>query len=200
MDDEDSTSPEIITRKQAKQRGLVRYFTGKPCPKGHLAERFVSYGQCLACVTASRDAWYYANKERARAKNIEWHKNNQDRKRARDAAWRSRNPEKFRQSILSHYLANPEMYAVYRANRRARKRSAPGEGISAADIRALIERQGGRCVYCRRKTKLTLDHIVPLAGGGAHDVRNAQMACKSCNSSKGDKDPVDFAKTRGMLF
>lgn len=200
MADKDSTALGIGTRKQARERGLVRYFTGKACPRGHVAERFVSYGQCVACVTASRDAWYHANKERARAKNIEWHEKNPDRKRARDAAWKARNPEKARQAVQNHYLAHPEMYAVYRANRRASRRAAPGGGISAAEIRSLVERQGGRCVYCRRKTKLTLDHVVPLAGGGAHDINNAQMACKPCNSSKGHKDPLDFARTRGLLF
>lgn len=40
--------PEIISRKEAAARGLKRYFSGKPCPHGHLAERFVSHG-CVEC-------------------------------------------------------------------------------------------------------------------------------------------------------
>jgi hypothetical protein len=33
--------PEIISRAEAKARGLTRYFTGKPCKYGHIAERYV---------------------------------------------------------------------------------------------------------------------------------------------------------------
>ena len=39
---------EIISRKEAKERGLKRYFTGKPCKHGHIAERGVLSG-CLEC-------------------------------------------------------------------------------------------------------------------------------------------------------
>lgn len=41
--------PEIITRSEAKARGLNRYFTGAACPHGHITVRVVSSGACLAC-------------------------------------------------------------------------------------------------------------------------------------------------------
>lgn len=105
-----------ITRAEAKAAGLVRYFTGKPCPHGHVAERFASYGQCVECTVKSRDNWYENNKERAREKNILWHKNNPEAKRLRCAKWAANNRDKVRASIKAHYLANPEKYAAYRAN------------------------------------------------------------------------------------
>jgi len=40
---------QIITRKEARAKGLKRYFTGKPCKHGHVAERFVS-GPCVECA------------------------------------------------------------------------------------------------------------------------------------------------------
>jgi len=39
----------IISRKEAKENGLTRYFTGKSCKHGHIAERFISYG-CVECA------------------------------------------------------------------------------------------------------------------------------------------------------
>jgi hypothetical protein len=39
----------IISRKEAKARGLVRYFTGKPCRHGHVAERYLNSGSCVDC-------------------------------------------------------------------------------------------------------------------------------------------------------
>lgn len=41
--------PEIISRKEARALGLKRYFTGKPCPKGHISERIVHHADCLEC-------------------------------------------------------------------------------------------------------------------------------------------------------
>src|SRR6478736_6623936 len=40
----------IVTRADATDAGLKRYFTGKPCPKGHIAERYLSKGNCVACL------------------------------------------------------------------------------------------------------------------------------------------------------
>lgn len=41
---------EIITRKDALARGLTRYFTGKPCERGHVVERLASASNCTECV------------------------------------------------------------------------------------------------------------------------------------------------------
>jgi hypothetical protein len=39
----------IIARANALERGLSRYFTGKPCKHGHVTERQVSNRNCAAC-------------------------------------------------------------------------------------------------------------------------------------------------------
>lgn len=39
----------IITRKDARNAGLQRFFTGRPCREGHTAERYTSSGNCIAC-------------------------------------------------------------------------------------------------------------------------------------------------------
>lgn len=38
-----------ITRKEAAKRGLSRFWTGRMCKCEHLAERYVSNGQCVPC-------------------------------------------------------------------------------------------------------------------------------------------------------
>lgn len=47
----------IMTRPQAKALGLKRYWTGKPCPAGHLAYRLVSNWTCVECAQIRLDAW-----------------------------------------------------------------------------------------------------------------------------------------------
>jgi len=39
---------QVITRKEAAQQGLSRYFTGKPCHRGHISERYMK-GKCIEC-------------------------------------------------------------------------------------------------------------------------------------------------------
>lgn len=43
------TAPPIISRGDAKRAGLNKYFTGKPCRRGHVAERYAAGGHCETC-------------------------------------------------------------------------------------------------------------------------------------------------------
>jgi len=61
--------------------------------------------------------------------------------------------------------------------------------------RAALRDCGQRCVYCATRLdhrNATLDHVVPLARGGAHDPGNLVTACGPCNRLKGDMLPFDF--------
>jgi hypothetical protein len=40
----------ISSRTVARAAGLKRFFTGRPCKHGHLSERYVSTGSCIACL------------------------------------------------------------------------------------------------------------------------------------------------------
>lgn len=41
---------EIVTRSEAFQKNVKRYFTNRLCRRGHLAQRFTSSGACVECV------------------------------------------------------------------------------------------------------------------------------------------------------
>lgn len=61
----------IISRRDAHAQGLKRFFTGTPCKRGHLTERFVSNGGCAICInwqTPSR------NKPGPSGVNVAWPK------------------------------------------------------------------------------------------------------------------------------
>lgn len=54
---------------------------------------------------------------------------------------------------------------------------------------------GRRCVYCAAPLEFanaTLDHVYPLAHGGAHTLGNLVAACTRCNRLKGELLPVEF--------
>jgi len=59
----------IITRKEAKAKGLKRYFTGKPCKRGHISERLVCNKGCIECeLERKRKARASKRQERVQTK------------------------------------------------------------------------------------------------------------------------------------
>ena len=52
------------------------------------------------------------------------------------------------------------------------------------------------CWYCGKvvesKAELTIDHVIPRAKGGSNEMNNIIMVCKHCNSSKGDRDLLEW--------
>ena len=52
----DGAAPErvVMTKDEARLKGLKRYFTGTPCKRGHFSERDIPLGECLACRKAQR--------------------------------------------------------------------------------------------------------------------------------------------------
>jgi 5-methylcytosine-specific restriction enzyme A len=71
--------------------------------------------------------------------------------------------------------------------------------LTAAERRALLDRQGFVCAAC--PTKLTLEieggivigamvdeHIIPLALGGSNDLSNRELRCPTCAKAKTLRD------------
>lgn len=48
------------------------------------------------------------------------------------------------------------------------------------------------CVYCGSKENLTNDHIVPKRECHFNEIHNIVVACRNCNSSKSDKDLIEW--------
>ena len=56
------------------------------------------------------------------------------------------------------------------------------------------------CLYCGSTTKLSQDHIIPITRGQVdpriHELLNSSencvLACQKCNSSKGDRDILEW--------
>lgn len=126
---------------------------------------------CRECVKDTNSASYRANPERIHTQAKEWRALNPERSRAFSERWRK---------------ANPAKHAEKENRRRVRKRQGIVEKI---DPFAIYDRDGGRCHICGKrvpKSKMTLDHLVPVSKGGDHVALNVRLAHGSCNSSRGD--------------
>lgn len=51
--------------------------------------------------------------------------------------------------------------------------------------RQLVANSGERCANCGAEQNLVLDHVIPIAKGGASRLENLQLLCAECNRIKG---------------
>ncbi|AUR97537.1 coil containing protein [Vibrio phage 1.240.O._10N.261.52.F8] len=125
---------EIITRKEAKERGLKRYFTGKPCKHGHIAERNVCGGHCCACIAErnrkhrnkiaeynrkrykqNKDKnaeicrkYYEQNKDNLIEMNRKYREQNKDKIAEKSRKYYEQNKDKLTEKMRKWNKANPE--------------------------------------------------------------------------------------------
>lgn len=62
-----SAGHEILSRRDAYERGLTRYYTGEVCERNHRSERYTSNGACIQCVT-----FRVPSKRVLKARNVYW--------------------------------------------------------------------------------------------------------------------------------
>lgn len=152
-------------------QAAARYFTGKSCSNGHVAERYISNRMCVVCVTmhslknrsgrlAATRSWQAANRERIA-----------ERRRNRRAE-----------------LTALEMRR-YATKLRATPSWSETEEIKAVYAIAGAWRQAG--VDCN------VDHMVPLQSNkvsGLHCLANLSILPKVGNVAKGNRWWPDMAE------
>lgn len=91
-----------ISRKKAKEKGLIRFYTGAPCVNGHVAERYVRDGYCVECNAARANRYASSNRKKVNANRRAWYKRNSAAYRKWMREWRKANPEKCRAYKRKH--------------------------------------------------------------------------------------------------
>ena len=201
----------LVSRDEARGLGLKRYFTGKPCKHGHVAERQANNGTCLVCRAEILIRFHECHPEQQSRYSAESRKNYPERakKHARNTyekhkakrlehnrEYRAANRAQLNSQKKEYVAKNPELIRVIKQKYRARRRGAEGQH-SAADIQKIFKVQKGRCACCRIKFKRSnfhIDHIVPLVRGGSNWPSNIQLLCAVCNIKKGPKDSAEFMR------
>jgi 5-methylcytosine-specific restriction endonuclease McrA len=106
---------------------------------------------------------------------------------ARAVAFNQKHPE----IRLRWAKTHPEQRRAATKRRKALKRGALINDLTAAQWNEIKAAYGHRCVYCGcTMARLTQDHLTPLSQGGAHTKTNVVPACQSCNSKKGMGPPL----------
>lgn len=199
----------MVSKQYAKRAGLKRYYTGKLCKNGNVADRLTSTGNCLClCCRDGKNRqnsnYYYSirNEDWFIRQSEDYRNSRKEEKSRYDKEYRERNREKVLFRAMKWNRNNPEKRRAIVSNYRDRRRSQEDGGISSADLSEWISSQIKICYWCGRKCEESfhVDHYVPLSRGGKHEADNLVIACPPCNIRKNAKDPYEFANSVGRLF
>lgn len=86
--------------------------------------------------------------------------------------------------------AHMSMMSAIRSYERRERVKTNGGVHSDEEIEGILAIQTNRCIYCHvlftEMIRPTKDHILPVSMGGANWSLNIVLACRSCNSRRGD--------------
>jgi 5-methylcytosine-specific restriction endonuclease McrA len=171
--------------KQASLPGGYKHYC-KACCKAINAARHAARpieerrAHNKAAYAAKKDAYkaralrnYYDNPDKAKRRILAWNRANGDKRRVYGKRTRDRNPETHRE--------------VWR-RRHARKMGTMVARITPALLKAKCAYWGNCCWICGGPQE-AIDHVKPLATGGAHILANLRPICRACNTRKLDTWP-----------
>ena len=167
----------LLTRQEALNIGYLRYYTGKPCKHGHVAERYTTSRQCVECNAVR---WKNEPVERRRRYWKNYYTEEVKVRRTEKA--------KQRRSL------NP-----YKSKRH---RAAYKKRLRQATIRCKQDKIKVKAIYLKAQQmtidsgiEYHIDHIIPLAHPdvcGLHTACNLQIIRAKENREKAQSfDPAE---------
>lgn len=192
-----------MKRQEAKDLGLDKYSTGKPCKRGHFASRYTKSAQCVECVKLQSVAWRQQNPEKHAESMRQWLENNRelhgtrvkrwqtanaDKVKADAKAWQKANPDKVKAKRKRWIAKNPAIYTALSVASVARRAKRVPKWLTSDDRWMMRE------AYKLAKLRTIkfgfvweVDHVIPLRGdvvSGLHVPTNLQVIPKTDNRNK----------------
>jgi len=192
-----------MKRQEAKDLGLNKYNTGKPCKQGHFADRYVKGAKCTECAKLQSVAWKLDNPEKHAQSMRKWLENNRELHGTRVKRWQAANSDKVKADAKAWQKANPDKMAA-KCKRWVIKNPATYTALAVASVARRAKRVPKwltsddrwmmREAYKLAKLRTAMfgfvwevDHAIPLRGNivsGLHVPTNLQVIPKADNRSK----------------
>lgn len=194
---------EIVPLKEAREKNLEFYFTGKPCKNGHISKRYTSCRKCKTC----QDEYVIANEEKLSRQKKDLYERNKEKRLEQAREYRQVNRDK----ILDYFHRNKEILAErkkeyrkqnrekdlqYTSKRRASKKRAVPIWFDSEEVEKLHKES--RRLFEETNVTHHVDHIVPLSSDfvcGLHWHGNMQILTASENIAKHNKYWPDMSDT-----
>lgn len=181
----------------------------KPCIR---AQSRGYYALNRAVILERQRESYAVSPERQRTYHQEWYSKNKDEKLAKNRLWKAENREAYAEQQKLYVernrgasnqrrrewaKRNPEKRAALMRHHNATRRAATKSGASPATVERWLSGQAQVCFYCGSccAGAFEIDHFIPLARGGPHEVENLRVACRPCNRRKSSRDPHEFIRS-----
>jgi hypothetical protein len=196
----------LISRKEAINKGLPKYFTGKPCKYGHTAERRVSNWNCVICETEKARKAYAKDPTNYLQAQKKWYAKTLEYQKHRAKTYRLQNADKVKQYMQNWRKENAETEKIKKKQWVEQNRGAKNASLMRRhaakmqrmpnwltdDDHWLIKEIYDLAVLRSTMTgiKWHVDHIVPLQGrtvSGLHVPWNLQVIPAVENISKGNR-------------
>ena len=166
----------IISRQEAKQQKLKRYYTGVPCVQGHDVEKYTQDGACVECKKVSYVKYKDDNLESERIRKREWMQDFRD-------SLSDEEREEYNNSFYARYSDAYKLNAHIRL--KVYKKATP-PWVNMNEIRE---------IYRNCPKGYHVDHIIPLRGimpdgsptSGLHVPWNLQYLPALENRKKSNK-------------
>lgn len=146
---------------------------------------------CKECAKAYQNKWYTDNREAENA----------SRRNKYDSVKESERYEARRDAILlkkkEWRTNNKDKQTLQSERRRAREANTPSS-LTEEEWQYIKTYFENKCAYCGKELPLERDHVVAVSKGGGLEYGNIVPACKSCNSSKSNKDLLTWYRSKSF--
>lgn len=173
------------------RKGIVRKLNCKNCGRFFWClESQIRLRNRKNCSKRCQAVWQHKSHPNNDPHRTLYYRAHKEEYRRRSAEWILKNKEKYRK-WLHEWSKTPEQreaHALQESKRRARiKGNGWDDSVNTDTLNDLIIKQNFRCNGCGWEApKFQMDHIIPIARGGKHTIRNIQLLCKRCNCKKND--------------
>lgn len=100
-------------------------------------------------------------------------------------------------------MARPEnrVGAAYRRAKLSAAKAGVYDDLTMEDVRYIFALANGRCAYSGQiDNRLTLEHIIPFAKGGANTLANITAVSAKANRKKHAGDPSEYLDTHAGFY
>lgn len=165
----------------ARDLGVNKFFTGKPCSRGHITERYYPSGRCLACTVEDTRRWNKNNPSKVSARWKKYHSEKRDAICDRKREYERENIDAVRQRKREYMKKNHHRFK--RKLNLITPKCLLAEDHAAID--AMYEK--ARQLTAETGEAHEVDHMVPIKGAnvcGLHVPWNLQVITRFVNRSK----------------